>query len=73
MKKKIETMNNYELSRWLSLFYAVNLISNVSEEKKIKFAKVHLKPIALDKFVNSMSDGLCKKMEQDEMELVNVK
>jgi hypothetical protein len=51
-----------ELSRWIALYEAVNMIADKAEEKNIPFEKVDIKPLAIYKYMESTEDITLKKI-----------
>lgn len=51
-----------ELSRWIALYEAVNMIADKAEEKNIPFEKVEIKPLAIYKYMESTEDITLKKI-----------
>jgi hypothetical protein len=59
-----------ELSRWICLYEAVNMIADKAEEKKLSFNDIDIKPLAIYKYMESMEDIILKQtLEQ----LYNIK
>lgn len=50
------------LSRWICLYEAVNLIADKAKEKNISFDDVEIKPLAIYKYMESMEDITLKKV-----------
>lgn len=55
MKKSIEEMDSYELSRWYALIEAVDLIDNTCKNSNKDFDVLHLNPIAIKQYINDIS------------------
>lgn len=50
------------LSRWICLYEAVNLIADKAKEKNISFDDVEIKPLAIYKYMEAMEDIFLKKV-----------
>lgn len=61
-KINVEEMNDFQVSRWLALYEAVNLIADKAEENGKKFDVIHLKPKAIDRCVNHNADIIYRKL-----------
>ncbi len=69
MKKSIEQMTQYELSRWLSLLSAIELIEETCNQHNIDFESVELNPVAIKHFINSISTKIFHDLDiEDEKE-----
>lgn len=66
MNKKIENMNKTELSRWLALLMALDIIEEKCKILNKKFDDVDLKPIALKHYINSLSNKIENDLESIE-------
>jgi len=55
-KVNISTLSDYEISRWLALQEAMELIGDKCDERKIDFETVELKPLEILKYVDNASD-----------------
>ena len=64
MSVDINNLSNFELARWVALVYAVNSIASHAEARNVKFDNVRLKPIAINRYVNSISDNICHQIEE---------
>lgn len=53
MKKDIAEMSNFELSRWIGLFVAVNMIAEKCKKGKRDFNNVELSPIPIKGYINN--------------------
>lgn len=62
----VESMDNYELSRWGALYHAVNMIAEVAEDRNTEFDALKLDQIALNKYVDEYSDDIYHRMTVDE-------
>lgn len=51
-----------ELSRWISLYEAVNTIADKAEEKKLSFDEIELKPLAIHKYMDATENTILKKV-----------
>lgn len=56
MEKNIDQMSTFELSRWCALTYAINLIAEECEDRKIDFNTLNLEPLYVRKYVDKVSD-----------------
>lgn len=65
MEKNISDMPLYELSRWCSLMYAVNLIADECEERGKDFNTINMEPLYIRKYVERISDNVAKVIEQE--------
>jgi hypothetical protein len=45
-----------ELSRWIALYEAVNLIADAAEDKNIPFEKVEIKPLDVRDYIDKVED-----------------
>lgn len=55
-RKIVSDMTKHQLSRWLSLFEAVNIIAEGAEESGVKFNNLSIKKNALDDYIKHTSD-----------------
>ena len=55
-KVNISTISDYEISRWMALQEAMELIGDKCDEKNIDFETVELKPLEILKYVDNASD-----------------
>ena len=55
-KVNINTLSEYEISRWLALQEAMELIGDKCDERNIDFETVELKPLEILKYVDNASD-----------------
>lgn len=62
---KIEGMTVYELCRWASLKDAIDIIAEKCEEKQIDFEDFDLEPLKILKYVDSATDVLYNKMNNE--------
>lgn len=62
---KIEGMSVYELCRWASLKDAIDIIAEKCEEKKIDFEDFDLEPLKILKYVDSATDVLYNKVNDE--------
>ena len=62
----INTMPNYEASRWWALVYGINLIADKAEERKIRFEDLNINRIALEKYVDELADDILSSIERGE-------
>jgi hypothetical protein len=60
-----------ELSRWIALYEAVNMIADKAREKNIPFEKVEIKPLAIYKYMESTEDITLKRILK-EMYNINI-
>jgi hypothetical protein len=51
--KYVEQMSNYELSRWMSLYIAVNTVAEKCTQKNINFRHVDLEPLSIKDYVDN--------------------
>jgi len=51
-----------ELSRWIALYEAVNMIADKAEEKNIPFDKIDIKPLAIYKYMESTENITLNKI-----------
>lgn len=58
----VEEMGGLELSRWLALFEGVNIIADTAKEHGVKFSSLHIKPLALEKYVDSNSEIIYRSL-----------
>lgn len=58
----IDGMSNYELCRWAALKEAVDIIAEKCEDRKIDFETFDLKPLDILKYVDTMTDDLYNKV-----------
>lgn len=63
----VETMNNFQLSRWAALVEGINIISEKADDKRQKFERVNLKPLALKKYVDGVCDNICRVMNREDL------
>lgn len=64
-EENINNMSDFELARWFAMMDAVNMIADKSEERKMKFEDVDLKPSAIEHYIEATCDIYCRKiMEQ---------
>jgi hypothetical protein len=56
-----------ELSRWLSLYEAINYIGDKAEEKGLDFETLDLKPLAIHRYMKSVENIFLKKILQEEV------
>ena len=54
-KNLMEEMDAFQLSRWLALFEAVNIIANEAKTNRKNINKVHMKKPALEEYVDRTS------------------
>lgn len=52
-------------ARWIALYEAVNMIAETAEKKKVSF-KSKLKPIAINKYIESTQDVYLRKILEQE-------
>ena len=55
-----------ELSRWMSLYEAINYIGDKAEEKGLNFETLDLKPLAIHRYMKSVENIFLKKILQQE-------
>ena len=60
--KYLNSLNYYQLSRWLALFEGVNLIAEAADDKKLHFKTINIKPAALLKYVDGTCDKICERL-----------
>jgi len=65
-KLNVDVMNNYQLSRWLALTEAVNIIAEMADDKRADFENINLKPIAIEKYVDNMSDIINRRLNEED-------
>jgi hypothetical protein len=78
MEQDINKMSLFELSRWCALVYAVNLIGEECEDRKLDFDKINLEPLYIRKYIDKISDDVARALErkiksEKEKELYNFK
>lgn len=72
----VDTMNKEQLSRWLALYEAINLISNKARRKEVNFNKLLLKSNAIEDYIYENSPEICKSLEksnEDDIDLLKEK
>jgi hypothetical protein len=65
-KTKQEASN---LSRWIALYEAVNIIADKAEEKGIKIDDVEFKPLAIHKYMESTENIIFKKILEEDYKI----
>ena len=63
---KFKEMSNFEKSRWMALYEAVNVIADKADDRKVDFKKLSIKQPALTKYINSSCDSICQYLETEE-------
>lgn len=62
----IGDMSKFTQARWLALYEAVNIIADKAEDRGTKFETITLKQPALEKYIESTCDSICKCLEEQE-------
>ena len=72
MKKKcnikhieFDKMPNFEKSRWMALYEAVNVIAEKADDRKVNFNELSIKQPAMVKYINSSCDSICQYLETE--------
>jgi hypothetical protein len=66
-KELIDELNDYQLSRWIALYEAVNLIADNAEKNGKTFDYTHMKKPAIEKYVDSTSGMVYKSITGKEL------
>ena len=61
-KALVEAMDDFQTSRWLALCEAVEVISEYTKKKKLKFNEVNFKSNAIEDYVNHNSNIILRKL-----------
>jgi|GEM_PF-4290064 len=72
---KTDDMDAHQLSRWISLFEAVNIISDTAEDNGKNVDFMHIKKLPLDQYVKhtsalvyrELTEGTSIKMQEKEL------
>ena len=65
MKKTIDQMDNFEVSRWLALVEAVNIIDEECHSRKRNFDALRLEPLTIRKYIEGTCDIFCRKLNEE--------
>lgn len=70
MKEKIkhnifDKMSNFELSRWIALFEAVNIIAEKANDVGSNFENINIKQPAIEKYIESSCDNICRYLDME--------
>jgi len=65
MKKTIDQMDNFEVSRWLALVEAVNIIDEECQNRKRSFDALRLEPLTIRKYIEGTCDIFCRKLNEE--------
>ena len=60
-KINISNLSDYEISRWIALQEAMELIGDKCDERNIDFETVELKPLEILKYVDNASDVIFQR------------
>ena len=66
-KDVMDDMNDYQVSRWLALFEAVNIIADKVEKAGGCLSYTHMKQPALEHYVDSTSGDIYKALTGKEI------
>lgn len=69
-KALVEAMDDFQASRWLALCEAVEVISDYTKKKKLKFGDVSFKSNAIEDYVNHNSNIIYRKLVGDERRVI---
>ena len=58
----VEEMTSFQLARWAALVDGVNLVAEKADERNIKFDDINFRQLALQKYVDSTCDNICKQI-----------
>jgi hypothetical protein len=56
--------NNYKLARWAALFEAIDVIHGHSLARNKKFNDLDLKPLAIQKYVDTKADDILQEIQR---------
>lgn len=56
--------NNYKLARWAALFEAIDVIQSHSVERNRKFNDLDLRPLAIQKYVDTKADDILQEIQR---------
>ena len=62
----IDNMNNFQISRWIALYEAVNIIADKVEQSGGVFGYTHMKPSAIENYVETVSSDIYKSLVKKE-------
>jgi len=62
---RVDEMGVYEVSRWYSLFEAVNFIADECDERNIDFESVRLEPLHMRKYIEKTCDIFARKLDEE--------
>ena len=63
--KEIEDMDLYEFCRWSALLESIDVIEDQCDKARVKFEDIDLKPLAIQKYVDTAAEGLHKKITNE--------
>jgi hypothetical protein len=63
--KKIEEMELYEFCRWSALLEAIDLIDEQCKSNNKSFDDIDLKPLAIQKYVDTGAEDIQRKLEAE--------
>lgn len=61
--------NTFQEARWIALFEAVNLIAEKACERKVPWDQVELKPLDIEKYVESTSNIYQRKLLENDYKI----
>ena len=59
----VSEKSEYEIARWGALFYGVNMIADLADDKNLDFNSIHIDQPALDKYVDEISDDVLHALQ----------
>lgn len=73
MRRTVDQMTTFELSRWSALYDAVNFVADECQERGINFATLKLEPLYIRKYVESTCDTFAQQIETEDKRQANIR
>jgi len=57
-------MSNFEISRWIALFEAVNIVADKADDRNVDFKRVSIKQPAIENYIDKTCDNICRYLDE---------